>query len=193
MTSFPDQIETNPLAREFAELIRLEECNKNPDKKGESVTDYEVYSAFIATLSEYPEMLAEVLKGQQNAREIDTYTPEPGILTFQTTGHAHFLIRSLQCIKALLEFPRYTTGQSLYVNPIGLKVFKFQYNQALRSTELSAEDSFWITLAENLNVTGMMLQEIDTHLEGIDRVGKIQGEEMKQREAQKAINPVSEA
>jgi hypothetical protein len=193
MTTFPDQIETNPIARELAELIRLEECNKNPDTSLESISDYDVYTKFIDIIAEFPELLEEVLEGQRAARDIDTYVPGAGILTFESTGHAQFLKKSLQCIKALLEFNSYSAGKIVYVNPINLKIFQFNYNKATSYTAPDQRDIFWTTLAEKLGVTDDLLREIQTYLDISDRNLGIQHTERVKREAQAAINPVSEA
>lgn len=132
-------------------LIDLENCKRNPETILDSVSDYDVYNEFLSIIGSLPDILSIVLQGQLRASQIDNYKPAPGILVFQTTGHAHFLERALNSIKAIMELRKWATDRNLYVNPIDLRVFIYHYNRAVgrMPSEMNHDDIVTLKIGES--------------------------------------------
>lgn len=177
-------------------IIDLENCNRMPETILESVSDYDVYTEFLRIVDSLPEVLATVLQGQLRAAQIDNYRPAPGILVFQTTGHAHFLERSLSSIKAIMELRNWATDNSLYVNPVDLRVFIFHYNRAMSRTQSQRNHDEIVTLkiGEVLGYNRGIQELIQAYLNKSDRNLDLQeGSLFEKQERARAAEPKYES
>lgn len=160
--------ETSELVKHLVTVISLGDCNKATESDFESISDYKVYRAFIALLSEFPELMEEIVRGQEKAREIPTYDFDPGILAFVTTKHKSFLNESLGCIKALSEFRAHLKGKPAIVSRVHLRTYQFHYEQALRHEVPNRDDLYWLKLGKKLGVTAEVMEQINAYLDSVD-------------------------